>query len=226
MAEPRDPRRGGRDTLLRRTDGDGLAEVGFPDGARVLFTVMSADQPLTAAEIGERPAPARPRLRRGPPDPVRHAGRESVPGPGETATAPDNLVRGHHHQDGLTRTSSIRHGSGVTALERHDSPSGERVAEMRTSSFVQEEIESLGERWRPPRRGRPTPPTDHPAPGHGRLGQRTELQRACSSSPPPGPGRPAVRPEQRGGPSTASVRARHCVPARAPRRTARRAGGS
>ncbi|MGC4810473.1 GbsR/MarR family transcriptional regulator [Micromonospora sp. DT228] len=131
-----------------------FAEVGFPRmAARVLFTVMTADDPLTAAEIGERLGVSAAAVSGA----VRYLTqfgmliREPVPrSRRDRYRMPDNPW----YEATITKTMlyktfiDVAEG-GVVALDGPETPAGERVAEMRDFFiFVQEEIDSLGERWR------------------------------------------------------------------------------
>ncbi|SCE84450.1 MarR family protein [Micromonospora coriariae] len=130
-----------------------FAEVGSPRmAARVLFTVMSADDPLTAAEIGERLGVSAAAVSGA----VRYLTqfgmliREPVPrSRRDRYRMPDNpWYEATITKTGIYKTFIDVAESGVTALGP-DTPAGERVAEMRDFFlFVQEEIDSLGERWR------------------------------------------------------------------------------
>ncbi|MFU8872230.1 GbsR/MarR family transcriptional regulator [Micromonospora sp. SL4-19] len=130
------------------------ADVGFPRMAgRVLFTVMSADDPLTAAEIGEQldvsPAAVSGAVRY-----LTQFGmlvREPVKGSRrDRYRMPDNAW----YEATLTKTGLYKSfidiaNGGVEALHGRATPAGERVAEMRDFYvFIQEEIDALGERWR------------------------------------------------------------------------------
>ncbi|MFG1657611.1 GbsR/MarR family transcriptional regulator [Micromonospora chersina] len=131
-----------------------FAEVGFPRMAgRVLFTVMSADEPLTAAEIGERLGVSAAAVSGA----VRYLTqfamlvREPVKGSRrDRYRMPDNPW----YEATITKTGLYKNfidiaNGGVDALLGRDTPAGERVAEMRDFFlFVQEEIDALGERWR------------------------------------------------------------------------------
>ncbi|MFG1955379.1 GbsR/MarR family transcriptional regulator [Micromonospora sp. NPDC048830] len=131
-----------------------FAEVGFPRmAARVLFTVMSADDPLTAAEIGERLGVSAAAVSGA----VRYLTqfgmliREPVPrSRRDRYRVPDNPW----YEATITKTGLYKNfidiaGGGVDALRGRDTPAGERISEMRDFFlFVQEEVESLGERWR------------------------------------------------------------------------------
>ncbi|NES15803.1 MULTISPECIES: GbsR/MarR family transcriptional regulator [Micromonospora] len=141
-----------------------FADVGFPRMAgRVLFTVMSADQPLTAAEIGERLGVSAAAVSGA----VRYLTqfgmlvREPVKGSRrDHYRMPDNPW----YEATITKTGLYKNfidiaNGGVDALLGRTTPAGERVAEMRDFFlFVQEEIDALGERWRARRA----------ATGHGR----------------------------------------------------------
>ncbi|MFF3853253.1 GbsR/MarR family transcriptional regulator [Micromonospora sp. NPDC002575] len=131
-----------------------FAEVGFPRmPARVLFTVMSADDPLTAAEIGERLDVSAAAVSGA----VRYLTqfnilvREPVKGSRrDRYRLPDNPW----YEATITKTRIYKNfidlaDSGVDALRGRDTVAGERVAELRDFFvFVQGEIDSLGERWR------------------------------------------------------------------------------
>ncbi|MET8229541.1 MarR family transcriptional regulator [Micromonospora sp. NPDC005298] len=144
-----------------------FAEVGFPRmAARVLFTVMSADDPLTAAEIGERLGVSAAAVSGA----VRYLTqfglliREPVPrSRRDRYRMPDNpWYEGTITKTAIYKTFIDVADGGVAALNGPDTPAGERVAEMRDFFvFVQEEIDSLGERWRIRRA----------ATGHGRPGE-------------------------------------------------------
>ncbi|GAA4565813.1 MarR family transcriptional regulator [Micromonospora coerulea] len=141
-----------------------FAEVGFPRmAARVLFAVMSADEPLTAAEIGTRLDVSAAAVSGA----VRYLTqfgmlvREPVKGSRrDRYRMPDNPW----YEATVTKTGLYKNfidiaSGGVDALHGRATPAGERVAEMRDFFlFVQEEIDSLGERWRARRA----------ATGHGR----------------------------------------------------------
>jgi hypothetical protein len=131
-----------------------FADVGFPRmAARVLFAVMAADEPLTAAEIGERLEVSAAAVSGA----VRYLTqfgmlvREPVKGSRrDRYRMPDNPW----YEATITKTGLYKNfidiaSAGVDALHGPATPSGERVAEMRDFFiFVQEEIDSLGERWR------------------------------------------------------------------------------
>ncbi|MGC4895529.1 GbsR/MarR family transcriptional regulator [Micromonospora sp. DT31] len=131
-----------------------FADVGFPRmAARVLFTVMSADDPLTAGEIAERLGVSAAAVSGA----VRHLTqfamlvREPVKGSRrDRYRMPDNPW----YEVTITKTTFYRNfidiaGRGVRALDGRNTPAGERVTEMRDFFvFVQEELESLGDRWR------------------------------------------------------------------------------
>ncbi|MFI5835192.1 GbsR/MarR family transcriptional regulator [Micromonospora sp. NPDC051300] len=131
-----------------------FADVGFPRmAARVLFAVMSADEPLTASEIGERLGVSAAAVSGA----VRYLTqfamlvREPVKGSRrDRYRMPDNPW----YEATITKTSLYKNfidiaGGGVDALHGRNTPAGERVAEMRDFFlFVQEEVESLGDRWR------------------------------------------------------------------------------
>ncbi|MFG1648873.1 GbsR/MarR family transcriptional regulator [Micromonospora sp. NPDC049275] len=131
-----------------------FAEVGFPRmAARVLFTVMSADDPLTAAEIGERLGVSAAAVSGA----VRYLTqfgmliREPVPrSRRDRYRMPDNpWYEATITKTALYKTFIDAAEGGVVALKGPETPAGERVAEMRDFFiFVQEEIDSLGERWR------------------------------------------------------------------------------
>ncbi|RGC68547.1 MarR family protein [Micromonospora sp. MW-13] len=131
-----------------------FADVGFPRmAARVLFTVMSADQTLTAAEIGERLDVSAAAVSGA----VRYLiqfgmlVREPVKGSRRDRYGlPDNpWYEGMITKTGLYKSFIDIADGGVDALAGRGSPAGERVAEMRDFFvFIQEEIDSLGERWR------------------------------------------------------------------------------
>ncbi|MBY8871973.1 MarR family transcriptional regulator [Micromonospora sp. PLK6-60] len=130
-----------------------FADVGFPRmAARVLFTVMSADEPLTAAEIGERLGVSAAAVSGA----VRYLTqfgmlvREPVKGSRrDRYRVPDNPW----YEATITKTGLYKNfidiaAAGVSALDG-TGPGRERVAEMRDFFvFVQEELDSLGERWR------------------------------------------------------------------------------
>ncbi|WP_229398805.1 GbsR/MarR family transcriptional regulator [Micromonospora okii] len=131
-----------------------FAEVGFPRmAARVLFAVMSADDPLTAAEIGERLGVSAAAVSGA----VRYLiqlgvlVREPVKGSRrDRYRLPENpWYEGALTKSGLYKNFIDIADGGVDALAGRSSPAGERIAEMRDFFvFVQEEIASLGERWR------------------------------------------------------------------------------
>ncbi|MET8041438.1 helix-turn-helix domain-containing protein [Micromonospora sp. NPDC005215] len=130
-----------------------FAEVGSPRmAARVLFTVMSSDDPLTAAEIGERLGVSAAAVSGA----VRYLTqfgmliREPVPrSRRDRYRMPDNPW----YEATITKTMIYKTfidvaEDGVAALGA-ETQAGERVAEMRDFFiFVQEEIDSLRERWR------------------------------------------------------------------------------
>ncbi|MCI4063711.1 MarR family transcriptional regulator [Micromonospora sp. R77] len=130
------------------------ADVGFPRMAgRVLFAVMSADEPLTAAEIGERLGVSAAAVSGA----VRYLTqfgmliREPVKGSRrDRYRMPENPW----YEVTITKTSIYKTfidiaSGGVDALHGRDTPAGERVAEMRDFFlFVQKEIDSMGDRWR------------------------------------------------------------------------------
>ncbi|MEU0546853.1 helix-turn-helix domain-containing protein [Micromonospora sp. NPDC005979] len=130
-----------------------FAEVGFPRmAARVLFTVMSADDPLTAAEIGERLGVSAAAVSGA----VRYLTqfgmliREPVPrSRRDRYRMPENpWYEGTITKTAIYKTFIDVAEGGVGALGA-ETPAGERVAEMRDFFiFVQGEIDSLGERWR------------------------------------------------------------------------------
>jgi hypothetical protein len=131
-----------------------FADVGFPRMAgRVLFTVMSADEPLTAAEIGERLGVSAAAVSGA----VRYLTqfgmlvREPVKGSRrDRYRMPDNPW----YEATITKTGLYKNfidiaNGGVNALLGRDTPAGERVAEMRDFFlFVQGELDTMGERWR------------------------------------------------------------------------------
>jgi biotin operon repressor len=142
-----------------------FADVGFPRmAARVLFAVMSADDPLTAAEIGERLGVSAAAVSGA----VRYLTqfgmlvREPVKGSRrDRYRLPENpWYEGTITKTGLYKNFIDIADGGVDALAGRGGPAGARVAEMRDFFvFVQEEIDSLGERWRARRAAR----------GHGGL---------------------------------------------------------
>ncbi len=131
-----------------------FADVGFPRMAgRVLFTVMSADDPLTAAEIGGRLGVSAAAVSGA----VRYLTqfgmlvREPVKGSRrDRYRMPSNPW----YEATITKTGLYKNfvdiaNGGVEALLGRGSPAGERVAELRDFFlFVQEEVDALGERWR------------------------------------------------------------------------------
>ncbi|SCE83245.1 GbsR/MarR family transcriptional regulator [Micromonospora mirobrigensis] len=131
-----------------------FADVGFPRmAARALFAVMSADEPLTAAEIAERLDVSAAAVSGA----VRYLTqfgmlvREPVKGSRrDRYRMPDNPW----YEATVTKTGLYKNfidiaNSGVDALDGRATPAGERVTEMRDFFlFVQEEIDALGERWR------------------------------------------------------------------------------
>ncbi|MEU4471413.1 helix-turn-helix domain-containing protein [Micromonospora sp. NPDC023888] len=143
-----------------------FAEVGFPRmAARVLFTVMSADDPLTAAEIGDRLGVSAAAVSGA----VRYLTqfgmliREPVPrSRRDRYRMPDDpWYEATITKTGIYKTFIDVAEGGVIALNGPETPAGERVAEMRDFFiFVQEEIDSLGERWRARRAA-----TGHTRPG-------------------------------------------------------------
>jgi DNA-binding Lrp family transcriptional regulator len=130
------------------------ADVGFPRMAgRVLFTVMSANGPLTAAEIGDRLGVSAAAVSGA----VRYLTqfgmliREPVKGSRrDRYRMPDNAW----YEATIIKTGIYKNfidiaNGGVAALHGRGTPAGERVSEMRDFFlFVQEEIDALGERWR------------------------------------------------------------------------------
>ena len=131
-----------------------FADVGFPRmAARVLFTVMSADGPLTAAEIGERLGVSAAAVSGA----VRYLTqfamlvREPVKGSRRDRY---RMPANPWYEATITKTGLYKNfidiaSGGVEALAGRETPGGERVSEMRDFFlFVQEEIDSLGERWR------------------------------------------------------------------------------
>ncbi|WP_225853828.1 GbsR/MarR family transcriptional regulator [Micromonospora sp. AMSO31t] len=131
-----------------------FADVGFPRMAgRVLFTVMSADEPLTAAEIGERLGVSAAAVSGA----VRYLTqfamlvREPVKGSRRDRY---RMPVNPWYEATITKTGLYKNfidiaASGLEALHGRNTPAGERVAEMRDFFlFVQEEIDALGERWR------------------------------------------------------------------------------
>ncbi|MFC0007907.1 GbsR/MarR family transcriptional regulator [Micromonospora siamensis] len=137
-----------------------FADVGFPRmAARVLFAVMSADDPLTAAEIGERLDVSAAAVSGA----VRYLTqfgmlvREPVKGSRrDRYRMPDNpWYEATVTKTGLYKTFIDIANGGVDALDGRATPAGERVTEMRDFFlFVQEEIDTLGERWRARRAAR------------------------------------------------------------------------
>jgi len=131
-----------------------FADVGFPRMAgRVHFTVMSADDPLTAAEIGERLGVSAAAVSGA----VRYLTqfgmlvREPVKGSRrDRYRMPDNAwYEATIIKTGLYKNFIDIATGGMDALAGRATPAGERVAEMRDFFlFVQEEIDALGERWR------------------------------------------------------------------------------
>ncbi|MEU2613086.1 MarR family transcriptional regulator [Micromonospora sp. NPDC007271] len=131
-----------------------FADVGFPRMAgRVLFTVMSADDPLTAAEIGERLGVSAAAVSGA----VRYLTqfgmliREPVKGSRrDRYRMPDNPW----YEATITKTGLYKNfidiaNGGAEALLGRDTPAGERVSEMRDFFlFVQSELDTMGERWR------------------------------------------------------------------------------
>ncbi|MCW3818868.1 MarR family transcriptional regulator [Micromonospora sp. DR5-3] len=131
-----------------------FADVGFPRmAARVLFSVMSADEPLTAAQIGERLGVSAAAVSGA----VRYLTqfgmlvREPVKGSRrDRYRMPDNPW----YEATITKTGLYKNfidiaNGGVNALLGRDTPAGERVAEMRDFFlFVQGELDTMGERWR------------------------------------------------------------------------------
>ena len=131
-----------------------FADVGFPRmAARVLFAVMSADDPLTAAEIGERLGVSAAAVSGA----VRYLTqfamlvREPVKGSRRDRY---RMPANPWYEATITKTGLYKNfidiaSGGVEALAGRETPGGERVSEMRDFFlFVQEEIDSLGERWR------------------------------------------------------------------------------
>lgn len=131
-----------------------FADVGFPRmAARVLFAVMSADDPLTAAEIGERLGVSAAAVSGA----VRYLTqfgmlvREPVKGSRrDRYRTPDNpWYEASVVKTNIYKTFIDIANAGVAALDGPSTPSGERVTEMRDYFlFIQEEIDALGERWR------------------------------------------------------------------------------
>ncbi|WP_406038941.1 MarR family transcriptional regulator [Micromonospora sp. NBC_00898] len=131
-----------------------FADVGFPRMAgRVLFTVMSADDPLTAAEIGERLGVSAAAVSGAVRyltqfgmlirEPLKASRRDRY-------RTPDNpwyeasIVKAH-----IYKTFIDVANAGVAALNGPSSPAGERITEMRDYFlFLEEEMNSLSERWR------------------------------------------------------------------------------
>ncbi|WNM41650.1 MarR family transcriptional regulator [Micromonospora halotolerans] len=131
-----------------------FADVGFPRMAgRVLFTVMSADEPLTAGEIAERLGVSAAAVSGA----VRYLTqfamlvREPVKGSRRDRY---RMPANPWYEATITKTGLYKNfidiaKGGMDALGGRDTPAGERVAEMRDFFlFVQEEIDALGERWR------------------------------------------------------------------------------
>ncbi|WP_432902344.1 GbsR/MarR family transcriptional regulator [Micromonospora matsumotoense] len=145
-----------------------FADVGFPRmAARVLFAVMSADGPMTAAQIGELLGVSAAAVSGA----VRYLTqfgmlvREPVPrSRRDHYRLPDNpWYEGTITKTGLYKNFIDIADAGIDALGGTGTPGGERVAEMRDFFlFVQEEIDSLGERWRVRRAatGHAGPPPD------------------------------------------------------------------
>ncbi|MFJ6196649.1 GbsR/MarR family transcriptional regulator [Micromonospora sp. NPDC092111] len=141
-----------------------FAEFGFPRmAARVLFAVMSADGPLTAAEIGEKLGVSAAAVSGA----VRYLTqfgmlvREPVKGSRrDRYRMPENpWYEATIIKTGIYKTLIDIATSGVEALDGGATPGGERVSEMRDFFvFVQEEIDSLGERWRARRAATGHPP--------------------------------------------------------------------
>ncbi|MGB2570355.1 GbsR/MarR family transcriptional regulator [Micromonospora citrea] len=131
-----------------------FADFGFPRmAARVLFAVMSADEPLTAAEIGDKlgvsaaavSGAVRYLIQFGMlvREPVKGSRRDRYRMP-ENAWYEATIIK-----SGLYKNFIDIADGGVDALNGRATPGGERVTEMRDFFvFVQEEMDSLGERWR------------------------------------------------------------------------------
>lgn len=135
-----------------------FVDVGFPRmAARVLFTVMSADEPLTAAEIGERLGVS-PAAISGA---VRYLTsfsilvREPVP----RSRRDRYRIPDHAWYTATVTKSAFLHnfaelaGQGADALGP-ETPAGRRMAEMHDFfSFVQQETLTMVERWQATRKG-------------------------------------------------------------------------
>ncbi|MFE9651859.1 GbsR/MarR family transcriptional regulator [Micromonospora sp. NPDC006431] len=131
-----------------------FADVGIPRmAARVLFTVMSADGPLTAGEIAERLGVSAAAVSGA----VRYLTqfgmlvREPVKGSRrDHYRMPDNpWYEATIAKTGIYKNFIDIATGGVDALHGRATPAGERVAEMLDFFvFVQEELDTLGERWR------------------------------------------------------------------------------
>ena len=129
-----------------------FADVGFPRmAARVLFLVTSADEPLTAAEIGKR-LDASPAAISGAVRHLMHLGlltREPVPGSRrDRYRAPEDgwmdvaAVKG-----GIYKTFADLSDEGAEAAGR-TTPGGQRIERMRDFFiFVQRELDMIGQRW-------------------------------------------------------------------------------
>ncbi|WP_307804050.1 GbsR/MarR family transcriptional regulator [Micromonospora echinofusca] len=130
-----------------------FADVGFPRmAARVLFTVMSAEEPLTAAEIGERLAVS-PAAVSGAVRYLTQFGiltREPVPGSRRDryGMPEDAWYEATVIKMALFGRFTALADEGAAALGGPDSVSGRRMTEMRDFfAFVQQEMSLIGERW-------------------------------------------------------------------------------
>ncbi|MEV4753515.1 MarR family transcriptional regulator [Micromonospora sp. NPDC049559] len=130
-----------------------MSELGFPRmAARVVYTVMSADDPMTAAEIGERLGVS-PAAISGA---VRHLTqlgmliREPVPGSRRDRyrVPEDSWLEVLNLKGGVYKMFADMADEGVRALGEQ-TPGGRRVAYMRDFFvFVQGEIDGMVARWR------------------------------------------------------------------------------
>ncbi|GAB2928342.1 MarR family transcriptional regulator [Micromonospora polyrhachis] len=156
MSDPSPPRRDDEavDRFVERM-AMLFANWGFPRmAARVLFAVMSADEEaLTAAEIGERlgvsPAAISGAVRY-----LTHRGllvREPIPrSRRDHYRMPDDpwFEAAVVKRSALTVMADLT-SEGAKAVGGDETPSGERLAEMRDYLiFAQDEVDSINERWR------------------------------------------------------------------------------
>jgi DNA-binding transcriptional regulator GbsR (MarR family) len=157
-----DPGQNGRDTeaanLFVERMAMAFAEWGFPRmAARVLFTVMIADDALTAAEIGERlgvsPAAISGAVRY-----LTHVGmiiREPVPRSRRDRyrVPEESWWLSAVTKMGVYKTFADLADEGIEAVGKA-TPGARRLAEMRDFfNFVQGEIDGLNGRWLASRAG-------------------------------------------------------------------------